>query len=282
MISNAELVKKYCRHNKKFPHIWCPGCGNGIILNSMLRAIDGLELQKDEIAFVSGIGCSSRAPVYVDFNTLHTTHGRALAFATGLKLAKPELTVIVATGDGDATAIGGNHLIHACRRNIDMTTIIFNNYIYGMTGGQYSPTTPHGARGSTCRAGNIENPFNISSLVEAAGASFVARTTSYHVMQLQDLIKKAIRHRGFAVVEVITHCPTLYGRLNKVGNAPEMLKWQREVAIPKSKAAKLSPEELEGKIITGVLVEKELPEYCDLYEEIIRQAREKADQGGKK
>ena len=279
MISNGELVKKYCRHNKKFPHIWCPGCGNGIILNSMLRAIDSLELKKDEIAFVSGIGCSSRAPVYVDFNTLHTTHGRALAFATGLKLAQPKLTVIVATGDGDATAIGGNHLIHACRRNIDITTIIFNNYIYGMTGGQYSPTTPHGSRGTTCRAGNIENPFNISALVEAAGASFVARTTSYHVMQLQDLIKKAIRHRGFSVVEVITHCPTLYGRLNKTGGAPEMLKWQKKVALPKSKIENMSQEELEGRIITGVLVEKKLPEYCDLYAEIIRNAQNKTPSG---
>ncbi|MBN2332482.1 MAG: 2-oxoacid:ferredoxin oxidoreductase subunit beta [Deltaproteobacteria bacterium] len=276
MISNSELVKKYCRHNKKFPHIWCPGCGNGIILSGLLRAIDGLGLAKDDIAFVSGIGCSSRAPVYVDFNTLHTTHGRALAFATGLKLAKPKLNVIIATGDGDATAIGGNHFIHACRRNIDMTAIIFNNYIYGMTGGQYSPTTPHGAKGSTCRAGNIENPFNISALAEAAGASFVARTTSYHVMQLQDLIKKAIRHRGFSVVEVLTHCPTLYGRLNKVGGAPEMLQWQKEVAIPKNKAASLTSEELEGKVVTGVLVERDLPEYGDLYNEIIREAQQQA------
>ena len=173
MISNSELVKKYFRYNKKFPHIWCPGCGIGTILGSMLRAIDDLELDKDDIAFVSGIGCTGRAPVYVDFNTLHTTHGRALPFATGLKLARPELKVIVATGDGDSTAIGGNHLIHACRRNIDITTIIFNNYIYGMTGGQYSPTTPHGDRAYTCKLGNIERPFNISALVEAAGATFV-------------------------------------------------------------------------------------------------------------
>ncbi|MCD6150689.1 MAG: 2-oxoacid:ferredoxin oxidoreductase subunit beta [Deltaproteobacteria bacterium] len=279
MISNAELVKKYCRHDKKFPHIWCPGCGNGIILNGMLRAIDGIGLEKDDIAFVSGIGCSGRAPVYVDFNTLHTTHGRALAFATGLKLANEKLQVIVAMGDGDSTAIGGNHFIHACRRNIDMTAIIFNNYIYGMTGGQYSPTTPHGAKGSTCRAGNIENPFNISALAEAAGASFVARTTTYHVMQLQDLIKKAIRHHGFAVVEVVTHCPTLYGRLNKVGGATEMLKWQKESAIPKKKAEKMTAGELAGKIITGVLVERDLPEYCDLYNEIIREAQEQISGG---
>ncbi len=269
MISNHELVKKYFRYNKKFPHIWCPGCGIGTVLGCMLRAIDALGLDKNDVAFVSGIGCTGRAPVYVDFNTLHTTHGRALPFATGLKLARPELKVIVATGDGDAMAIGGNHLIHACRRNIDITTIIFNNYIYGMTGGQYSPTTPQGDRAYTCKFGNIERPFNISSLVEAAGATFVGRSTSYHILQLQSIIRRAIEHKGFSVIEVITHCPTTYGRLNHKGGAVEMLKWQKEVAVDKTKAEKMSPEELEGRIVTGILLEKELPEYCEQYDKII-------------
>jgi 2-oxoglutarate ferredoxin oxidoreductase subunit beta len=246
----------------------------------MLRAIDALELDKNDIAFVSGIGCTGRAPVYVDFNTLHTTHGRALPFATGLKLARPELKVIVATGDGDSTAIGGNHLIHACRRNVDITTIIFNNYIYGMTGGQYSPTTPHGDRAYTCKLGNIERPFNISALVEAAGATFVGRSTSYHTLQLQGIIRRAIEHKGFSVVEVITHCPTTYGRLNRKGGAVEMLKWQKEIAIDKTKAEKMSSQELEGKIITGILLEKELPEYCEQYDTIIAKARAAAGKEG--
>ncbi|HDS16564.1 MAG TPA: 2-oxoacid:ferredoxin oxidoreductase subunit beta [Proteobacteria bacterium] len=272
-MSNHQLVNKYFRHNKKFPHIWCPGCGIGIILGNMLRAIDSLALDKNMIAFVSGIGCTGRAPVYVDFNTLHTTHGRALPFATGLKLARPELKVLVATGDGDATAIGGNHLIHACRRNIDITTIIFNNYIYGMTGGQYSPTTPHGDKAYTCKLGNIERPFNISALVEAAGATFVGRTTSYHTLQMQSIIKQAILHKGFSVVEIITHCPTTYGRLNHKGGAVEMLQWQKETAIDKSQAEKMSPAELEGRIITGILLKKELPEFCEQYATIIEKAQ---------
>ena len=164
---------KYIRQ-QKFPLIWCPGCGDGIVLKSMLRAIDRIGLSKDEICMVSGIGCSSRLTGYVDFNTLHTTHGRAIAFATGVKMAKPEMTVIVVTGDGDATAIGGNHYIHAARRNIDITVILFNNIIYGMTGGQVSPTTPMGFKASTAPFGNPENSFNISGLAEAAGACGIA------------------------------------------------------------------------------------------------------------
>ena len=251
-------------------------------MGALLRAIHRLELNKDEVVLASGIGCSGRMPTYLDFNTLHTTHGRALPFATGLKLARPELKVLVATGDGDATAIGGNHLIHACRRNIDITTIIFNNYIYGMTGGQYSPTTPHGDKAYTCKLGNIERPFNISQLVEAAGATFVGRTTSYHTLQLQSIIKKAIMHKGFSVVEVITHCPTTYGRINKKGSAVEMLKWQKEVAVDKSRADKMDPKELEGRIVTGILIEKQLPEFCEQYDTIIEKAQSlKNNQQGK-
>ena len=203
-------VYQYLRHEKKFPLIWCPGCGNGIIMGSMIRAIEALGLAKDKTAIVSGIGCSGRVSTYMDFNTLHTTHGRALAFATGLKFARPELTVIVAMGDGDALAIGGNHFIHAARRNIDLTAIIFNNSIYGMTGGQISPTTPLGSIASTARMGNIENPFNVARLAEAAGAAFVARGSTYHVDELDELMILAIRKKGFSVLEVITPCPTIY------------------------------------------------------------------------
>ena len=270
MLSNKQLLEKYLRHDKKFPHLWCPGCGNGIVLHAILIAIDEIGFKKDEIAMISGIGCSGRTPVYVDFNTMHTTHGRAIAFATGLKLAKPSLNVIVVMGDGDATAIGGNHLIHACRRNIDMTAIIYNNFIYGMTGGQYSPTTPYHAKATTAPHGNIEKPFDISQLVIAAGATFVGRSTTYHVMQLAKIIKEALLHKGFSVVEVITHCPTTYGRRNKMPSPVEMMKWEKEIAVPIEKAKNMKPEELEGKIVTGILVKKELPEYCEQYEEIIK------------
>ena len=270
MLSNKELLKKYLRHDKKFPHLWCPGCGNGTIVHAMLIAIDNLQLNKDDIALISGIGCSGRTPVYVDFNTLHTTHGRALSFATGLKLAKPSLNVMVVMGDGDATAIGGNHFIHACRRNIDMTAIIFNNNIYGMTGGQYSPTTPYHAKAATAKHGNIEKPFDISKLAETSGATFVARSTTFHVRQLINVIQEALQHKGFSVVEVVTHCPTTYGRRNKMSDPVEMVKWEKQIAIPIDQAKNKKPEEIEGKITTGILVNKDLPEYCEQYEQIIK------------
>ena len=257
----------------KFPLIWCAGCGDGIVLKAILRAIDRVGLSKDEIVMVSGIGCSSRLPGYVDFNTLHTTHGRAIAFATGVKMAKPELTVIVVTGDGDATAIGGNHYIHAARRNIDLTVILFNNWIYGMTGGQVSPTTPFGMRASTAPYGNTENAFNISGLAEAAGASFVARETVYRPLVLDKLIEQAIRKKGFSVVEVFTPCPTTYGRRNKQRDAVEMMNWLKENAVPKSRADKMEPGERQGKIVTGVLVDIELPEYTQEYQKLIDRVR---------
>src|SRR5512137_3015274 len=176
----TRLTHKYLRHDKKFPHIWCPGCGNGIVLGALIRAIDRSGLKKVDLVLVSGIGCSGRMTVYADFNTLHTTHGRALTFATGIKLANPQLHVIVIMGDGDATAIGGNHFIHAARRNLNLTAIVVNNNIYGMTGGQYSPTTPYGATATTALYGNIEQAFSIAELAAMAGASMVARGTVYH------------------------------------------------------------------------------------------------------
>jgi 2-oxoglutarate ferredoxin oxidoreductase subunit beta len=255
---------KYLRLDK-FPLIWCPGCGDGIVLKALLRAIDRIGLKKDEITMVSGIGCSSRLPGYVDFNTLHTTHGRAIAFATGVKLANPEMKVIVITGDGDATAIGGNHYIHAARRNIDLTVILFNNNIYGMTGGQVSPTTPVGKRASTAPFGNFEPSFNVSGLAQAAGASFVARSTVQSPLRLEKLIERAIRRKGFSVVEVYTPCPTAYGRRNKLGAGVDMIRELGENSVPVEKADKMSPEELEGKIITGVFVDVDRPEYTQEY-----------------
>ncbi len=269
----TRLIHHYLRHDKKFPHVWCPGCGNGILLGALIRAIDKTGFAKDDIVLVSGIGCSGRLPVYVDFNTLHTTHGRALTYATGVKLAKPSLNVITIMGDGDSMAIGGNHFIHAARRNIDITAIILNNSIYGMTGGQYSPTTPYGMRASTAVYNSIEQAFKISELAVTAGAVFVGRQTVYNAKLLDTLIEKAILKKGFSVVEVITHCHTQYGRQNKLGSAVDMLKWQRDNAVPVEKAAKMSPEELKDKIITGILVDKDLPVYEEEYEKVRKRAK---------
>ena len=273
MAEVTKLIHKYLRHDKKFPHVWCPGCGIGIMLGALIRAIDRIGFEKDEVVLVSGIGCSGRLPVYVDFNTLHTTHGRALTFATGVKLAKPSLKVIVIMGDGDAVAIGGNHFIHTARRNIDITSIILNNSIYGMTGGQYSPTTPYGMKSSTTVYSNIEQDFKISELAVTAGAVFVGRGTVYQARLLDSLIEKAILKPGFSVVEVIAHCHTQYGRQNRLGTAVEMMEWQRDHAVTVEKAATMKPEELQDRIVIGVLVDKELPVYQDEYEKIRERAK---------
>jgi 2-oxoglutarate ferredoxin oxidoreductase subunit beta len=264
---------QYLRQDK-MPHIWCDGCGNGIILKSMLRVVDKLGWDKNEIVLISGIGCSSRTPGYVDFNTLHTTHGRALAFATGIKIAKPQLHVIVVSGDGDATAIGGNHFIHAARRNIDITMIIYNNFIYGMTGGQVSPTTPTAKMASTTPYGNPDAPFDISRLAQAAGAVYVARTTVFHVGKMDRYLEQAMRKTGFSVVEVLTPCPTSYGHRNREGNAVDMLMYQQYNAVDFKRAQKMSPEELTGKYITGVFVDKEQDSYLQRYGVVIKKAQE--------
>ena len=215
----------------RLPHIWCPGCGNGIIMNAVQRAINEAGLDQNKTVIVSGIGCSSRATGYMNFDTLHTAHGRAITFATGVKLARPELNVFVLTGDGDCTAIGGNHLIHAARRNIDLNVIMFNNNIYGMTGGQSSPMTPHNKFATTAPYGNLERSFDICKLTESAGATYVGRSTVYHVQLLVNLIKKAIENKGFSFVEAVSICPISYGRRNKLGDAPKMMNWLKEHAV---------------------------------------------------
>ncbi len=264
----TKLIHKYLRHDKRFPHVWCPGCGNGIVLGALIRAIDRIGLTKDEIVLASGIGCSGRMNVYVDFNTIHTTHGRALTFATGIKLANPSLTVISVMGDGDATAIGGNHLIHAARRNLNLTAIIINNQVYGMTGGQYSPTTPYGSIASTSIHGNIEHAFSIAELTATAGAAFVGRGTVYHAKLLDRLIEKAILKRGFSVVEIMSNCHIQYGRRNKMGNPVKMLEWFRDHAVTIEKAADMSPENLEDKFTIGILADLEKPVYTEEYQKI--------------
>ncbi|MBW1608923.1 MAG: 2-oxoacid:ferredoxin oxidoreductase subunit beta, partial [Deltaproteobacteria bacterium] len=224
-------IKDYIRE-RFFPHIWCPGCGHGTVLNSLLRTVSQLGMSRNEIVVVSGIGCSSRISGYVDFHTLHTLHGRALAFATGVKLSRPELNLIVPMGDGDALAIGGNHFIHAARRNIDLTAIVMNNRIYGMTGGQYSPLSGHGTLATTAPYTNIDYAFDTVELATAAGASFVARSTTYHVQQLAKILKQAILHEGFSVVEVLTQCPTYFGRKNRLGSAADMMEDYKNNTTP--------------------------------------------------
>ncbi len=262
-------VKDYIRQ-RFFPHLWCSGCGHGTVLNSMLRAIENLGLDKSEIVMVSGIGCSSRISGYVDFHSLHALHGRALAFATGVKMSRPELHLIVPMGDGDALAIGGNHFIHAARRNIDMTTVVMNNRTYGMTGGQFSPLSGYGTMATTAPYANIDHDFDTVALAKAAGATFVARTTTYHARQITDILESAITHKGFSMVEVLSQCPTYFGRKNQGGSAVDMMEHYREntTAIG-SKAKKENPDLIER----GVFVDKTLPEYCSEYDKVIQKAK---------
>lgn len=272
---SQKTIHHYLRHKKKFPHVWCPGCSNGIVLGAVIRAIAELKYDKDNIAMVSGIGCSSRMPVYVDFNTLHTLHGRAIAYATGIKFYKPEMKVIVVTGDGDATAIGGNHFIHAARRNIDLTVILINNNIYGMTGGQYSPTTNIGDRSTTTPFGNIDPVFDICDLAMGSGATFVARTTAYHALEAQAFIKRALEHKGFSLVEIISACPVIYGRLNHKGDAVEMMKQMKENAVPIAAYDKLIEEERKNKYRRGIFRQIESPEYTEQYQNLVYSLQEK-------
>ncbi|MCG8453286.1 MAG: thiamine pyrophosphate-dependent enzyme [Spirochaetales bacterium] len=254
-----------------FPHLWCAGCGHGTVLNALLRSVDELEISKEDIVMVSGIGCSARMAGYADFHTMHTLHGRALAFATGVKMSRPELQLLVPMGDGDALAIGGNHFLHAARRNIDMTAIILNNRIYGMTGGQFSPLSGAGISATTAPWTSIDPAFDAMKLAQAAGASFAARTTTFHVHELQKYFTRAIQHKGFSVVEVFSQCPTYFGRKNKAGEAPEMLQ------TFKDSTAKLGSKQLEENpqlIPRGIFVEQEKREYGEAYAQLCEQARE--------
>jgi len=265
----SNLINKYMRP-EHLPTIWCSGCGNGIIMRDVVQAIENLGLSRNDTIIVSGIGCSSRAAGYMDFNTIHTTHGRAIAFATGIKLANPKLEVIVIAGDGDISAIGGNHLIHAARRNIGLTVIVMNNNTYGMTGGQYSPTTATDSISPTTPFGNLDRSFDIAQLAFGAGASYSARGSAYHVTQTISLIQEGIRHKGFSIIDVASTCPTYYGRENKLGDAVDMLKWQRDNSVTVEKAAKMTPEELKGKLVIGLLHQNQYKEFTFAYEEMIR------------
>lgn len=257
----------------KFPLFWCKGCGNGIVLQAIVRAFDKKGLDKRNTVVVTGIGCWGKADDYIDTNTFHGTHGRALAFATGIKLANPELTVVALVGDGDGATIGGNHLIHAARRNVDITTIMVNNLTYGMTGGQYSGTTPDKSISSTSVYGHIEKPFDVCKLVEASGAPYVARGTTNNAVQLSKYIEEALGKKSFSFVEAISQCPVHFGRSNQKEKPTEVLAWIKENTISIKQAEKMTYEEVATKFITGKFVDREQNDYSTKYKKMQQLAK---------
>jgi 2-oxoglutarate ferredoxin oxidoreductase subunit beta len=255
----SQNIDKYLRLDR-MPHIWCPGCGIGPVLGCFLRAIDRTKINADKTSVVSGIGCTGRVAGYVKLDSFHTTHGRAIPFATGLKLGNPDLNVVVFSGDGDLVAIGGNHLIHAARRNIDMTVICVNNFNYGMTGGQVGPTSPLQARTTTTPYGNYEFPFNIPYLIAASGASYVARWTVIHIRQLEKAIAEAMIKPGFSFIEVISPCPPVYGKMNKEPKGTDSMHLYQERSVIRNGA---DPKEVDidstGQIVVGKFVDIDRP-----------------------
>ncbi len=257
----------------RMPHIWCPGCGIGTVVNVFLSALSDSGLNLDKVAVVSGIGCSGRAAGYIKLDSFHTTHGRAIPFATGLKVANPELKVIVFSGDGDLIAIGGNHFIHAARRNMDLTVICVNNLTYGMTGGQKGPTTPLDAISQTSPYGNTEQPFNVPYLAASCGATYVARWTTAHVRQLKKSMEEVLAKKGFSLVEAISPCPTLYGRMNKQPSGLEQMRYYRHSSVysdgadPKDAAITYN-----GKVMVGKFIDVERPTFLELQEASLKKA----------
>ncbi|MBN2341990.1 MAG: 2-oxoacid:ferredoxin oxidoreductase subunit beta [Deltaproteobacteria bacterium] len=256
----------------RIPHIWCPGCGVGTSVNCFTRAIEKVGMDLDKLHVVSGIGCTGRVAGYINVDSFHTTHGRALAFATGLSLSRPDSKVVVYSGDGDLTAIGGNHLIHAARRNVDMTVICVNNYTYGMTGGQVTPTTPDKALASTAPFGNYEYTFNVPHLAVSSGATYVARWTVFHVRQLTRAMTKALRHKGFSFIEVLSPCPTLYMRRNKLGAAVNLMEYFKENAVVQDGADTATVGLESGETIIGEFVNVRKPTLKECYEERMSEA----------
>ncbi|KIX15112.1 thiamine pyrophosphate-dependent enzyme [Dethiosulfatarculus sandiegensis] len=250
---------KYLRPNS-LPHFFCPGCGAAQVLNFFLQAADETHLDFDKFVGIGGVGCAARIPVYIDAEALHGVHGRTIPWATGIKLHKPELKVVIFAGDGDASAIGGGHLIHACRRNLDVTMIVVNNLTYGMTGGQMAPTTPLHVKSATTPYGNAEEPFDICKLAETAGATYVARWSTAKPKGAKKAIKEAINHTGFSLVEIVTQCPTNFGRRALgTGSAVDGLEWIKKNSVTIKKAETMSQAELEGKFVQGTFVNKQKP-----------------------
>jgi 2-oxoglutarate ferredoxin oxidoreductase subunit beta len=271
------VLKHFREDSPGTPHLWCPGCGVGQVWHYTTKAIEELGLDEDRVLWVGGSGCTGRMCTYWHKDFFHTLHGRALSFATGVKLAKPEMTVLVHSGDGECVAIGGNHLIHAARRNVDITLIAINNFNYGMTGGQFSPTTPSSVYTSTTPYGNQEAPFDLSTLIKEAGATYIARWTTVHARQVVNAIKKGIQNKGFSFIEVLAQCPTQYGRRNKLGDAVRMMEWLKANSIPKEKAEKMPPEELKGKFIIGELFADTRPEFSQYMRAVAAEASQREE-----
>lgn len=265
---------KYLR-SAMIPHIWCSGCGNGVVLNSFVHTLDELQMDLDKLVVVSGIGCIGRSAGYTNADSFHTTHGRAIPFATGVKLANPELEVVVISGDGDLFAIGGNHFIHAARRNIGIKVICANNFNYGMTGGQQGPTTPLESLTTTTPYGNIEHPFNLVHLAAASGATYVARWTTLHVRRLTQSIKRMLQKEGFCFIEVVTPCPEIFGRHNKMRTGLEMMEWFKRASVVENfsdpSKAEITPE----RIVVGEFVNVQKVSYEKFFHEKLAQINEK-------
>ncbi len=254
------------------PHMWCSGCGIGIVLAALLRTFEELGYEKNNTVLVTGIGCTGKSDDYLVTNALHVTHGRALTFATGIKAFNPALNVVVLMGDGDSVTIGGNHFIHSARRNIDLTAIVVNNFNYGMTGGQVSGTTPFDHFTTTTSWGNPERGFDICELAMAAGANYVARATTYHGFEMQANFREALQKKGFSVVEAFSPCPTHYGKHNDMKAAVQMLRWLKEKALPLDSYNQLAPHERQGFFPIGKLREGNAPDFSSCYEEMRRRA----------
>lgn len=267
-----HLLTEYLRMDR-LPHIWCAGCGLGIILHAYVDALKDSGIDLDKVVTVSGIGCTGRISGYVNTDAFHTTHGRALPFATGISVSRPELKTVVISGDGDLFAIGGNHLIHAARRNVDMLVICSNNFNYGMTGAQYGPTTPQNTKTSTSPYGSVENPFNLVALVASAGATMVSRWTVFHVHHLRNAIKKGLSRKGFSFIEVISPCTTGFGRLSRLSPL-EMMRMLRD----NTRVKRVHPTEATinpwGEIILGDFVEAKRPTFNDALADLVRQIDE--------
>lgn len=260
----------------KMPTLWCWGCGDGVILKSVIRAIHTMGWDMNDVCVVSGIGCSGRFSSYIDCNTVHTTHGRAIAYATGIKLANPDKHVIVVTGDGDGLAIGGNHTIHGCRRNIDLNHVLINNFIYGLTNSQTSPTTPQGMWTSTANYGNVDPTFDAAKLADAAGATFVARESVLDPQKLEKMFVAGFSHKGYSFFDVFSNCHINLGRKNKMGEAVQNLEWIEGRIVGKKKFDLMSDEERVGKFPTGILKQEEGQlEYCEAYDKVIEAAQNK-------
>jgi 2-oxoglutarate ferredoxin oxidoreductase subunit beta len=279
--TSTHPYEKFLRKDR-IPHIWCEGCGNGIILNCFARALDELNIDLDKVVVVSGIGCIGRISGYTNTDSFHTTHGRPIAFATGVKLANPDLKVVVISGDGDLFAIGGNHFIHAARRNIDLQVICANNFIYGMTGGQVGPTTPLDTWTSTTPYGNIEQAFNLVHLAAACGSVYVARWTTLHTRWLTESIKKALQKEGFSFIEVVSECPEIFGRYNKMDTAIKMMKWFKEASQVEHFSDPAKAEITPNRIVVGEFVDIEKPSYGHLRQQMTTRIMEKKASGGSK